>query len=82
MRPKPEYTRARSWNDRAVHIFIRGELDRRRKGRTWSALAEEADIPQSTLSNQLSRPRFSVDVLVRLARVLDISVRDLLPPGI
>lgn len=64
---------------RDIHQHLLDRLNELRGARTWSALAEEADIPQSTLSNQVSRPRFSIDVVARLAYALEVPVAELFP---
>jgi len=49
--------------------------------RSIRALAREAGIPYSTLHQQLSERRFSLDVVWALAACFDVAVTDLLPPG-
>lgn len=60
------------------HILTRVELALGR--RTWSWLAREAGIPQSTLATQAGKPRFSIGVLVSVARALEKDISYFLPP--
>lgn len=63
---------------RRLHRKIRDEIEAALGDRNWAWLGREAGIPQSTLSTQLSKPKFSVDTLCRIARVLDLDLNDLL----
>lgn len=65
---------------RDLHEYIRGQIEERLGRRTWTWLAEQAGIPQSTLATQLAKPKFSVDVLVRIAEALEIRLGELFPP--
>jgi hypothetical protein len=65
--------------DRNLHIQIRANIERELEGRTWSWLAENSGIPASTLSNQRSRPHFSLDVISKVAEALGADLLDLIP---
>lgn len=64
---------------RELHDHIRRQIERRLGGRSWTWLAEESGVPRTTLASQSKRPKFSVDVLLRVATALDQDVTDLLP---
>ena len=59
------------------HVLMRIELALGE--RSWSWLARETGVPQSTLASQLARPKFSLDILVRVASALDRDVSYFLP---
>jgi transcriptional regulator with XRE-family HTH domain len=59
------------------HILMRVQLALGR--RSWSWLAREAGVPQSTLASQAAKPKFSVEVLVRIATALDRPITYFLP---
>jgi lambda repressor-like predicted transcriptional regulator len=65
--------------DRDLHTQIRANIERELSGRTWSSLARNSGVPASTLSNQRSRPCFSLDVLARVAKTLGKDLVDLIP---
>jgi len=67
-------------NGRELHNFIRRCIERRLGQHSWSWLAREAGVPRSTLITQAARPKFSVEILVRVAGALHMEVTDLLPP--
>ena len=56
---------------RPLHEHIRCQIELALGRRSWAWLAETSGVPQSTLSNQTSRPRFSIDVLMRVSAALD-----------
>jgi len=64
---------------RELHAHIRDEIARHLGRRSWSWLAREAGVPRSTLITQASRPKFSVEVLVRVADALGHEVSSFLP---
>lgn len=66
---------------RALHRRIREGIEEALGERTWAWLAQEAGIPQSALSTQLAKPKFNIETLCRIARVLEIDVNDLLCVG-
>ncbi len=45
-------------SSRRLHGAIRRRIEAYLSGRTWSWLADASGVPQSTLSNQVNRPRF------------------------
>ena len=59
------------------HILTRIELALGQ--RPWSWLAREAGVPQSTLVSQAAKPKFSVEVLLRIAMALDRPITYFLP---
>ena len=65
--------------DRTLHAEIRTRIKSELGGRPWSWLAQASGVPPWTLSNQVNRPRFSLDVLARIAVALEKDLRDLLP---
>jgi transcriptional regulator with XRE-family HTH domain len=64
---------------RELHGYIRQQIERRLGGRSWKWLAEEAGVARTTLITQAARPRFSVEVLVRVAGALERDVAYFLP---
>lgn len=64
----------------AIHAYIRRQIERELEDRSWAWLAHEADVPQSTLATQVGRPRFSIAVLVQVARVFEKDLAYFLPP--
>lgn len=62
-----------------LHKYVKNRIDATLGSRTYSWLAQASGVPQSTLSNQLNRPKFSLEVLVRVAVALQRPVRDFLP---
>lgn len=65
---------------RELHRFVRAQVIRRLGSRTWKWLAHRSGIPPSTLSSQVSRPKFSLEVVVRIAHALGEDPASLLPP--
>lgn len=65
--------------DRHVHRHIKAHIEKELGDRSWNWLAEESGIPQSTLAGQASRPKFSLDVLLRIASALHRPPSDFLP---
>jgi len=65
---------------RALHLHIRTTVELALGDRSWKWLAHQIGVPQSTLSGQVSKPKFSLDVVWRMARVLDLDLQDLLGP--
>ena len=57
--------------DREIHEYVRDRIRQALGGRSWAWLAQASGVPASTLSNQVNRPKFSLGVLVRIARALD-----------
>lgn len=64
---------------REMHEDIKRRIEEQLGSRTWSWLANASGVPQSTLASQAARPKFSLDVLVKLASALDVNVALLLP---
>lgn len=56
---------------RELHAHIRAKILLAKGDRSWNQLAKDAGVPHSTLATQAARPRFSLDVLLRLAGALD-----------
>ena len=65
--------------DRDRHARIVDRIDELLGGRSWSWLARETQVPQSTLSDQ-KRRWFSESVLARIARVFGVDPGFLLAP--
>lgn len=55
---------------RELHFQIRSQIETELGERTWGWLAQASGVPASTLSNQVNRPKFSLDVLSRIADAL------------
>jgi predicted transcriptional regulator len=64
--------------DRETHQQIRQRIEKELGGRTWSWLAKVTGIPPSTLSNQVNRPRFTLEVIRRVGKALDLDFSDVL----
>ncbi len=64
--------------NRNLHHQIRANIEHALDGRTWSWLAEKSGVPASTLSNQRSRPCFSLEVLSKVAEALGTDLVGLL----
>ena len=62
--------------DPSLHQFIKKRIEASLSGRTVKWLAEASGVPQSTLSTQFARPKFSIDVLARVAGPLGLSVSE------
>jgi lambda repressor-like predicted transcriptional regulator len=71
-RPETELT------GRALHRRMRAEIDAAMKERQWAWRAKEAGIAPSTLSTQLAKPKFNVETLTRVARVLGLDLNEIL----
>jgi hypothetical protein len=65
--------------NRDVHAEIRSRIEAELGERTWSWLAQASGAPPSTLSNQVNRPRFTLDVPVRIAGALEKDLSHFLP---
>lgn len=65
-----------SWDsyDRELHTPIKGRLEKALAGRPQKWLAEQTGVPTSTLSAQLGKPNFTLEVLRACATVLDIEL--------
>lgn len=66
------------WQGRELHVQVRRNIESALDGRSWSWLAGEIGVPQSTLAGQVCKPRFSLEVVWRIARVLDLDLNELL----
>jgi hypothetical protein len=64
---------------RTLHEYVLAQVGRRLGGRSWAWLAREAEVPRSTLMTQKARPKFTVEVVVRVADALRCEVGDLMP---
>jgi hypothetical protein len=62
-----------------LHHHIRRTLEQALGARSWNWLARTSGVAQSTLASQLSRPKFSVEVLWRVCLALDLEFGELLP---
>lgn len=59
---------------REYHLRVRQKVLEALGDRSWKWLSEQSGVPQSTLSTQVTRPRFSIEVLLRLAAALEKDV--------
>lgn len=64
---------------RQFHARIRTRIELALGARSWSWLSRTAGVPQSTLASQSAKPKFSVDVLLRIAMALEKDVTYFLP---
>ena len=64
---------------RELHTHIRMRIELGLGDRSWSWLSRAADVPQSTLASQAAKPKFSVQVLLRVASALERDVNYFLP---
>lgn len=67
--------------DRELHLHIRNRLLEALGDRSWNWLSEQIHVPQSTLSTQVTKPRFSLETVARAARVLRRPTSWFLPDG-
>ena len=67
------------WNSRRVHEHIRTQIEGALCGRSVKWLAEEGGVSQSTLTAQMARPKFSLDVLLKVAPALREDIAYFLP---
>ena len=65
--------------NRHMHEYIRARVKAALSGRTLKWLADESKVPQSTLSVQMLKPKFSLDVLARISRALGEDIVYFLP---
>lgn len=65
--------------DRSLHEYIKLVVEKRLAGRPTKWLSAESGVPQSTLSIQLTRPKFSLDVLSKIAPPLGLRISDFFP---
>lgn len=64
---------------RDVHRQIKARIKRALGRRSWTWLAKQSGIPQSTLSSQASREKFTVATLARVAETLGVTIAELVP---
>lgn len=64
---------------RQLHGYILMRVQLALGRRSWSWLARQAGVAQSTLASQAAKPKFSIEVLVRIARALDRPIAYFLP---
>lgn len=64
---------------RDLHRHIRRQIELGLGARSWNWLAKASGVAQSTLATQAGKPKFSVDVLIRVAAALDREVDFFLP---
>lgn len=62
---------------RAMHIHMKAMIQDALGTRSWTWLAEQIGVPQSTLAGQVSKPRFSLDLAWRIARVLNLDLHEM-----
>lgn len=66
---------------RELHEHILRRVEHRLNGRSWAWLSRETGIPRSTLVTQAGHPKFSVEVLVKVASALERDPGFFLPPA-
>lgn len=66
-------------NSRCLHDHIKAKILSALSGRPLSWLAEKSGVPQSTLSTQMLRPKFSLEVLLKVSAALERDITDFLP---
>lgn len=66
---------------RTLHLYVRERILSVLGDRPLKWLASSAGVPTSTLSAQLLRPKFSLEVVVRVADALGLDPCELLPPS-
>lgn len=64
---------------RDLHLHILSRVEEELGSRSWNWLAEQAGVPQSTLATQVGKPKFSVDVLVKIAQALEVDLGHFFP---
>ena len=64
---------------RELHQHVRARIELALGGRSWRWLSTAAAIPYSTLAEQAAKPKFSLDVLVAVAEVLERDIAYFLP---
>lgn len=74
----PDFDLAMRYRGRAFHIRVRRNIETALGERSWTWLAKEIGIPQSTLASQVGKPRFSLEVVARIAVVLKLDLHELL----
>lgn len=62
---------------RRLQVDLKNRIEEALSGRSWKWLAERIGVPQSTLAGQVAKPRFSLEVVWKIAQVLDLDVHDL-----
>jgi hypothetical protein len=64
---------------RRLHEHIRARIEVAMAGRPLTWLVESSGVPQSTLSGQMLRSKFSLEVLLRVAEALEKDLAFFLP---
>lgn len=71
----------RTWpggGGRALHVHLKRRIEAALGDRSWKWLADQIGVPQSTLASQVCKPKFSLEVVWRIARVLRLDIQELL----
>lgn len=63
---------------RVLHWRVKTRISRALGDRSWKWLAKEIGVPQSTLASQVAKPKFSLEVVWRIACALDLDFNELL----
>lgn len=63
---------------RAIHAHAKRQISVALGNRSWSWLADQIGVPQSTLAGQVGKPKFSLEVIWRIAQVLELDLHELL----
>lgn len=74
--PPPSNRNSAVLRGRRLHRHIADVLERARGRRTWTSIAAETGIPQSTLSSQVTKPKFSVETVYLLMKALEVDPRE------
>ena len=69
-------------NGKELHEHLLGRIEFALDGRTWSWLARKSGLPKSTLHTQSAVPRFSIEVLARVAVALRRDIGWFFPPEV
>ena len=64
---------------RRIHAHIKSRIEAALCGRSVQWLTEESGVPQSTLAGQMASPKFSLDVLLKVAAALEEDITYFLP---
>jgi CI repressor-like protein len=73
--------RGESWQflaGRGLHYRVRRRIEVALGHRSWKWLAGRIEVPQSTLAGQVSKPKFSLSVVWKIARELNLELNDLM----
>lgn len=78
---RAEGSRRNAWasgDGRVLHSRVKEKIGKALGDRSWKWPAMQIGVPQSTLASQASKPKFSLEVVGRIACVLDLDLNELL----